>query len=280
MNYRDIEMLNQSMSGLGDTLLRNRMMAEQKADRAQAAAERAQDRGDRLAAQKAQRDYQNAEMQRQLTNDKINQELNKANLELSKKSSSRADEQLAFNKQQAFERGQETLNAQARKDLEEMSKAAHDATNESIKNSLGLMKEIGRLVAAGSWTDEQASNFWKNHISKADPTVQKAMSADPVNQILISGQAKWGDMYKEKQSEGEDVVTTNEGVAIDPRDPSKTVPYKNTKIVSKVPRGKYAPPAAVAKPPASEETDLSRFSVMPLGQNPNLDVTKKFPGSP
>lgn len=268
-------MLNQSMSGLGDTLLRNRMMAEQKADRAQAEAERAQDRGDRLAAQKAQRDYQDAEMQRQITNDKINQELNKANLELSKKSSSRADDQLAFNKQQAFERGQETLNAQARKDLEEMSKAAHDATNESIKNSLNLMKEIGRLVAAGSWTNEHASNFWKNHVSKADPTVQRAMSADPVNQILISGEANWGEMYKE--NEGEDVVTTNEGVAIDPRDPSKTVPYKNTKIVKKVKRGTYAPTAAAAEPPASEETDFSRFSVRPLSQNSDLDVTKPFP---
>jgi hypothetical protein len=280
MNYRDIEMLNQSMSGLGDTLLRNRMMAEQKADKAQAEAERAQDRGDRLAAQKAQRDYQNAEMQRQLTNDKINQELNKANLELSKKSNSRADDQLAFNKQQAFERGQEILNAQARKDLEEMSKAAHDATNESIKNSLGLMKEIGRLVAAGSWTDEQASKFWKDHISKADPTVQKAMSADPVNQILISGQAKWGQMYTEKQSEEKDVVTETTGEIPDPKDPSKTIPYSSTKRIYKVPPGTYAPTAAAAKPSDSAEVDLSRFSVMPLGQNPNLDVTKKFPGSP
>lgn len=273
-------MLNQSMSGLGDTLLRNRMMAEQKADKAQAEAERAQDRGDRLAAQKAQRDYQNAEMQRQLTNDKINQELNKANLELSKKSNSRADDQLAFNKQQAFERGQEILNAQARKDLEEMSKAAHDATNESIKNSLGLMKEIGRLVAAGSWTDEQASKFWKDHISKADPTVQKAMSADPVNQILISGQAKWGQMYTEKQSEEKDVVTETTGEIPDPKDPSKTIPYSSTKRIYKVPPGTYAPTAAAAKPSDSAEVDLSRFSVMPLGQNPNLDVTKKFPGSP
>jgi len=277
MNYRDIEMLNQSMSGLGDTLLRNRMMAEQKADKAQAEAERAQDRGDRLAAQKAQRDYQNAEMQRQLTNDKINQALNQANLELSKQSNSRADDQLAFNKQQAFERGQETLNAQARKDLEEMSKAAHDATNESIKNSLGLMKEIGRLVAAGSWTNEHASNFWKNHISKADRTVQMAMSADPVNQILISGEANWGQMYTEKQSEEKDVVTETTGEIPDPKDPSKTIPYSSTKRIYKVPRGAYGSPAAVAKPPASEETDLSRFSVKPLSQNSDLDVTKPFP---
>jgi hypothetical protein len=98
-----------------------------------------------------------------------------------------------------------------------------------------------------------------------------------------------GDIHKEKQSKGKPSSTkTITGPLFDalgnPRvDPKTGEPITYTRT-EKTNYGEEedssSAPSSAKKPPASEEADLSRFSVMPLGQNPNLDVTKKFPGSP
>jgi len=309
MNYRDIEMLNQSMSGLGDTLLRNRMMAEQKADRAQAAAERAQDRGDRLAAQKfnqeAEKERLNQQVLDRLANNRIReaQEMRGESQDTATAKYREAQETRGAAQDTATAKYREdTLKAQRKalkaqrgeqskksenKKADDLAKSAKESLEQSKENLLSYMDYMAEQVKSGASDNEYANNHVLNWFSSLPEVEQKAMMTQPLYHMIKDKTYNWKAHPTRGGSKGKPSSTkTITGPLFDalgnPRvDPTTGDPITYTRTEETNYGEKTdssSAPSPAAKPPSSD--DISRrFSVKPL-ENSNLDVTKKFPGSP
>jgi len=291
MNYRDIEMLNQSMSGLGDTLLRNRMMAEQKADRAQAAAERAQDRGDRLAAQKFNQEAEKERLNQQVLDRLANNRIREAQ-EMRGESQ---DTATAKYREDTLKAQSEALKAQRKaqseksedKKADDLAKSAKESLEQSKENLLSYMDYMAEQVKSGNSDNEYANNHVLNWFSSLPEVEQKAMMTQPLYHMIKDKTYNWKAHPTRGGSKGKPSSTkTITGPLFDalgnPRvDPTTGDPITYTRTEETNYGEKTdssSAPSPAAKPPSSD--DISRrFSVKPL-ENPNLDVTKKFPGSP
>ena len=278
MNYRDIEMLNQSMSGLGDTLLRNRMMAEQKVERAQSAAERAQDRGDRLAAQKynqeAEKERLNQQILERLANNKIR--------ELQEIRGEKQDTATA-------EYRKDTLSLQNRQISNEEANRAAKIASDSLRQSKEDLLEYMDVIA-NQVKDGQSNDFANDHVLgffNSLPDVQKkAMATSPLYQMIKDNSYNWkahptrGERKEKGEDEDSDTEVTTSGEIPDPNKPGQVIPYKSVKTTRKIPKGSGQTPPPPGAPASPEDPNLlKRFSVKPLNQDqdPNLNVTMPFP---
>jgi len=296
-------MLNQSMSGLGDTLLRNRMMAEQKADRAQAAAERAQDRGDRLAAQKfnqeAEKERLNQQVLDRLANNRIReaQEMrgeaqDTATAEYRKAQEMRGaaqDTATAEYRKDTLKVQNETLNAQRKaqsekskdKKADDLAESAKESLEQSKKNLLSYMNYMAEQVKSGKSDNEYANNHVLNWFSSLPEVEQKAMMTQPLYHMIKDKTYNW-KAHPTQGGSGRKPSSTKTitgplfdalgNMRVDPKTGEPITYTRKEKTNYGEETDSSSAPSSVAKPPASEEADLSRFKV--------LDVTKKFPGSP
>ena len=278
-------MLNQSMSGLGDTLLRNRMMAEQKVERAQSAAERAQDRGDRLAAQKynqeAEKERLNQQILDRLANNKIR--------ELQEIRGEKQDaETAAYRKDTLAAQNKQTEASSQRASNEEANRAAKiasDSLKQSKEDLLEYMDVIANQVKGG-----QSNDYANDHVLgffNSLPDVQKkAMATSPLYQMIKDKSYNWkfhptqGGRKKKGEDEGYDTEVTTSGKIPDPNKPGQLIDYNTVRTTRNIPRGSGQTPPPPGAPASPEDPNLlKRFSVKPLNQDqdPNLNVTMPFP---
>ena len=280
MNYRDIEMLNQSMSGLGDTLLRNRMMAEQKVERAQSAAERAQDRGDRLAAQKynqeAEKERLNQQILDRLANNKIR--------ELQEIRGEKQDAATAAYRQDtlsAQDKQTEALSQRASNEkADRAAKIASDSLKQSKEDLLDYMDLIANQVKDGK-SNDYANDHVLGFFNSLPDVQKKAMATSPLYQMIKDKSYNWkahptrGER-KEKDEDSDTEVTTS-GKIPDPNKPGQFIDYHSVKTTRKIPKGSGQTPPPPGAPTSPEDPNLlKRFSVKPL-KDPNLNVTMPFP---
>ena len=285
MNYRDIEMLNQSMSGLGDTLLRNRMMAEQKAERAQSAAERAQDRGDRLAAQKynqeAEKERLNQQILDRLANNKIR--------ELQEIRGEKQDAETAVYRKDTLTAQNKQIEASSQRASNEeanrAAKIASDSLRQSKEDLLQYMDLIANQVKDGK-SNDYANDHVLGFFNSLPDVQQKAMATSPLYQMIKDKSYNWnahptqGGRKEKGKDEDFDTEVTTSGETPDPSKPGHVIPYKTVKTTRKIPKGSGQTPPPPGAPASPEDPDLlKRFSVKPLNQDqdPNLNVTMPFP---
>ena len=271
-------MLNQSMSGLGDTLLRNRMMAEQKVERAQSAAERAQDRGDRLAAQKynqeAEKERLNQQILERLANNKIR--------ELQEIRGEKQDTATA-------EYRKDTLSLQNRQISNEEANRAAKIASDSLRQSKEDLLEYMDVIA-NQVKDGQSNDFANDHVLgffNSLPDVQKkAMATSPLYQMIKDNSYNWkahptrGERKEKGEDEDSDTEVTTSGEIPDPNKPGQLIDYNTVRTTRNIPRGSGQTPPPPGAPASPEDPNLlKRFSVKPLNQDqdPNLNVTMPFP---
>ena len=276
-------MLNQSMSGLGDTLLRNRMMAEQKVERAQSAAERAQDRGDRLAAQKynqeAEKERLNQQILDRLANNKIR--------ELQEIRGEKQDAATAAYRQDtlsAQDKQTEALSQRASNEkADRAAKIASDSLKQSKEDLLDYMDLIANQVKDGK-SNDYANDHVLGFFNSLPDVQKKAMATSPLYQMIKDKSYNWkahptrGER-KEKDEDSDTEVTTS-GKIPDPNKPGQFIDYHSVKTTRKIPKGSGQTPPPPGAPTSPEDPNLlKRFSVKPLNQDqdPNLNVTMPFP---
>ena len=272
MNYRDIEMLNQSMSGLGDTLLRNRMMAEQKVERAQSAAERAQDRGDRLAAQKynqeAEKERLNQQILDRLANNKIRelQEIRGENQDAAT---------AAYRKDTLGLQKNQISNEEANR----AAKIASDSLRQSKEDLLQYMDLIANQVKDGK-SNDYANDHVLGFFNSLPDVQQKAMATSPLYQMIKDKSYNWKahpTRGEKGEDEDSDTEVTTSGQIPDPTKPGQLIDYNTIRTTRKIPKGSGQTPPPPVAPASPEDPDLlKRFSVKPL-KDPNLNVTMPFP---
>jgi len=279
-------MLNQSMSGLGDTLLRNRMMSEQKAERAQSAVERAQDRGDRLAAQKynqeAEKERLNQQILDRLANNKIR--------ELQEIRGEKQDaETAAYRKDtlSAQDKQTEALSQRASNEkADRAAKIASDSLKQSKEDLLEYMDVIADQVKGGGQSNDDANDHVLGFFNSLPDVQKKAMATSPLYQMIKDKSYSWkahltqGERKEKGKDEGYDTEVTTSGEQPDPTKPGHVIPYKLVKTTRKIPKGSGQTPPPPGAPSSPEDPDLlKRFSVKPLNQDqdPNLNVTMPFP---
>ena len=282
-------MLNQSMSGLGDTLLRNRMMAEQKVERAQSAAERAQDRGDRLAAQKynqeAEKERLNQQILDRLANNKIR--------ELQEIRGKKQDEETAAYRKDTLSAQDKQTEALSRRASDEKADRAAKMASDSLRQSKQDLLEYMDVIA-NQVKDGQSNDYANDHVfsffNSLPDVQQKAMATSPLYQMIKDNSYNWkahptrGERKEKGEDEGSDTEVTTSGETPDPTKPGQLIHYHSVKTTRKIPKrsGQTPPPPGAPDSPEDSPEDpdlLKRFSVKPLNQNqdPNLNVTMPFP---
>ena len=285
-------MLNQSMSGLGDTLLRNRMMAEQKVERARSAAERAQDRGDRLAAQKynqeAEKERLNQQILDRLANNKIRewQEI-RGKKQDAETAAYRKDTLSAQNKQT------EALNKRfSNEEANRAAKIASDSLNQSKEDLLEYMDVIANQVKGGQ-SNDYANDHVLGFFNSLPEVQQKAMATSPLYQMIKDKSYNWnahltqGERKEKGKDEDYDTEIKKRGKIPNPAKPGEFIDWDSTETRRRIPRGSntdeaQTPPSLGAPASPEDPNLLKRFSVKLLNQNPdpNLNVTTPFPTFP
>ena len=263
-------MLNQSMSGLGDTLLRNRMMAEQKVERAQSAAERAQDRGDRLAAQKynqeAEKERLNQQILDRLANNKIR--------ELQEIRGKKQDEETAAYRKDTLSAQDKQTEALSRRASDEKADRAAKMASDSLRQSKQDLLEYMDVIA-NQVKDGQSNDYANDHVfsffNSLPDVQQKAMATSPLYQMIKDNSYNWkahptrGEGKEKGKDEDSDTEVTTSGEIPDPTKPGQVIPYKTVKTTRKIPKGSGQTPPPSGAPASPEDPDLlKRFSVKPL----------------
>ena len=275
-------MLNQSMSGLGDTLLRNRMMAEQKAERAQSAAERAQDRGDRLAAQKYNQEAEKERLNQQILDRLANNKIRELQ-EIRGEKQDTATAEYRKDTLSAQDKQTEALSQRASNEkADRAAKIASDSLKQSKEDLLDYMDLIANQVKGGK-SNDYANDHVLGFFNSLPDVQQKAMATSPLYQMIKDKSYNWkahptrGEKGKD---EGSDTEVTTSGTIPDPNKPGQLIPYHSVRTTRKILKGSGQTPPPPDAPASPEDPNLlKRFSVKPLNQDqdPNLNVTMPFP---
>lgn len=172
-------MVNQSMAGLGDTLMKNRMLAESKAEREQAKLERATDR-------------EEAKKSRAFGEDMAKQQLNER--VLARLASNRAAEQSEIST------ADNKANREAQQKLREAANASADLEKLMKETMAGIQSQVlaNKEDPKRGFSNETANKHWLEFLNQLTPTQQKAYKASPFHTMWEDGTFDWSSLPSAK----------------------------------------------------------------------------------
>ena len=205
MNYKDYEMLNQSMAGLGETLMKNRMLAESKAEREQAKTERESDR-------------EEAKRARAVSEDMAKQQLNWQVLQ-----GMRHNRLL---EQQGIDVTNEKIHRDTREKLADTANASKELESK-IKNTMSMLQS---QVLANSkdpkkgFSNQEANKHWVDFLKMLTPAQQQGYKTSPFYTMWEDGSFDWSSLATAKTSKENTVTWEITQDKVDPTPSSRGSP--------------------------------------------------------
>jgi hypothetical protein len=167
------------MAGLGDTLMKNRMLAESKAEREQAKLERATDR-------------EEAKKSRAFGEDMAKQQLNEQ--VLARLTRNRAAEQSEIST------ADNKANREAQQKLREAANANADLEKLMKETMAGIQSQVlaNKKDPKRGFSNETANKHWLEFLNQLTPAQQKAYKTSPFHTMWEDGTFDWSSLFSAK----------------------------------------------------------------------------------